>query len=227
MFSVEKTVAEKVSQTESRAKVELTNAQVHEALEDAGVLNGKPVIVEFDLGIFDPEAVGAYSDLFTEEVRALKKHDASAYVLLKGDPRLVQRAMAKSQSAGLFLFEVPQSLKDAARVNAFAPEVTGARLGMANVPVQQLKQSVPAFQAMLELAVASGRIDPRRIPDGYLNAYSTLAGARLTAQTLGDILEGLANLATFRQYSIKPVLEKIGDYLRILNMRIRMLAQSA
>lgn len=207
------------SVSEIRMQNDSTNTQVHADLEAAGILSGRPVVVELGAQIFDGRSLEDFTRWFIEEVRAAKKRDPNAYFVWQG---------AGNPDKGVFLSNVPADLKDAARVKVFRPGVSqGARLGARSVPVEITEKSAPAFQALLETFIASGRIDTRNIPDGYANAYSTLSGSRLSTQTLSDILEDRADLATQKQYSLKVLLQNVAEYLRYANLRFRMLVQSA
>ncbi len=208
------------SLSEIRTRIDSTNVRVHSDLEAAGILSGRPVVVEINPQIFGGRSLDDLGQWFGEEVRAVKKRDPNAYFVWQG---------AGNPAPDVFLSEIPENLKNEMSVRAFRPGVSplGARFGGRCVPVEIDEQSVPAFQALSEILPASGRVDAQSPADGYVTAYSTLAGARLSTQTLSDILEDRADLATQKQFSLKPTLEKVGEYLRYANLRLRMLLQAA
>ena len=85
--------------------------------------------------------------------------------------------------------------------------------------LQQQAGDVLPFYAGSRLAIVAGRLKGS-IPDEFLNAWSTLAGARLSTETADAIMHDRANPQIAEMFSVKPIfsatLNAMGRYYQMV-----------
>ena len=87
---------------------------------------------------------------------------------------------------------------------------------------------VPAFRALIKIGIYSGRIDLANIPQGFHDAYATLAGERPDTQTLKDILEGRADIPTALRFALKAITKApIEQTVKFFKLMKKMIDQAA
>jgi glycogen synthase len=207
-------------------------SRVHTHLSGVTADHTKPVVVIYDLDIQDNGSFDVYLQDLLRAFRQAKKnvHGRHAYFMVEGRQALVEQAMR--EGSDILLKEAPAFLKNAPRVLVGLAE-EGLRKDRINLPVLRLRAEgqeadLPAHDAQLLIAGYAGRIDLQRPQDGFVNAYSTMAGARLSAGTLSSILRGTADRALAIRYALKSLLgEALNTVMRALEMSRRMAQQSA
>ncbi|MGH7197126.1 MAG: hypothetical protein ACREH5_00055 [Candidatus Omnitrophota bacterium] len=213
-----------------RRMTEAVNDGSAHSLKEVTVSHKRPVIVEINLDVIDNASFGFYLDYLIAEIQYARKRFYGKNVFFKltgSKPFLVE--LAKKKAPGLFVGEGElRGLKDTARVR-LAPATRGVSRGVINMPVAAFKAGdIAAFRAILQLSIYAGRIDLKKIPDGFAGAYSTLAGEKLSTADLSDILQGLADLEKTLRFALKPVVKvAIDRAVQFFRLIKRMTEQAA
>jgi len=194
----------RLSLPDVRRMTDGVNDKVHGFLSTVPISSEKPEIVEIDLD-FLPDGNEFYLDHILDEIRHANAafYGSNVFYRVTGkNSFLFERARASA----LFLGEeIPPDLKDA-KVIKMTPAFRGLWKDKVNIPLDRLKEGdiFPA-RAWLMLTIYSGRIDLRKMPEGFKNAYSTLAGQMPETEVLLSILEGRADIQTAVAFALKPL----------------------
>ena len=139
--------------------------------------------------------------------------------------------VSQALESGLFLDpnNIPEALQKAKTVR-LAPAHKGLSKGFINIPVAALQEGdIPAFKAIIQLAMYSGRIDTINIPDGFNSAYRTLSGNKeIETNTIQRILNALASMRNVLKYSLKVVTRvPVNKAIQLFKNMIKMIGQAA
>jgi phosphomannomutase len=203
-------------------------------LAPVAVSHRVPVIVEFNIDLLPEEDRQEYLDHLIAAMKAAKNKPygkEGVHLRLKGQDR-TQIERTRLENPSLFIDNdddtLPADLKDARKVN-ITPASLGLRNDRVNIPVGTLRSGdVPAFEAILMLAIYSGRIDPGSVPDGFANAYRTLSGQNVPTDVLLAILKGAADIGTAARYAIVPVTRiDVNRIVQVFNNMVKAIGMAA
>jgi hypothetical protein len=203
-------------------------------LAPVAVSHRAPVIVEFNIDLLPEEDRQEYLDHLIAAMKAAKNKPygkEGVHLRLKGQDR-TQIERTRLENPSLFIDNdddtLPADLKDARKVN-ITPASLGLRNDRVNIPVGTLRSGdVPAFEAILMLAIYSGRIDPGSVPDGFANAYRTLSGQNVPTDVLLAILKGAADIGTAARYAIVPVTRiDVNRIVQVFNNMVKAIGMAA
>ncbi len=109
--------------------------------------------------------------------------------------------------------------------------ITDAYVEGLNVPLTKLQAGdVPAFEPVLKLAVAIGRVKKGDMSQysQLVSAWKTLSGTDITPEILQGILLGQIDLREALQHALKPLMRVDIDLaIRMINLAVKMAGQAA
>jgi len=206
------------------------NRNVDADLENVEASTEQIVIEDIDLDAMDNPSFQFYLENLIAELLLAKAspYGKNVFFTVSGKDSLVQQALNHPDAQGLFLTEIPNELKDAARAKISAAQ-KGLKQGFVNLPMRLLEEGeVPAFRALIKVGIYSGRIDLANIPQGFHDAYATLVGERPDTQTLKDILEGRADIPTALRFALKAITKApIEQTVKFFKLMKKMIDQAA
>jgi hypothetical protein len=202
-------------------------AAMKAALESipASALNtDQAVVVEIDaswLGATPP----FYDDYLVKRLLAEKKksYAKNVYFMPIGQGR--GRLLSHPDAEGLFVETAPAGAKHV----RIAPPGLGSK-DVLNLPAEKLSEGAVPSLSLIPLAIYAGRLkDPSNVPQGFEDAYTTMAGNHRPASgQLAAILTYTAAIDILNQFALQPVDKvAVNAAIRYMEMRLRMLSQSA
>jgi UDPglucose 6-dehydrogenase len=195
-----------------------------QSLED-----GKIVNIVYDLDLLPDSAFEFYARHLLANMERFKRKHPQVFFDVEGQKRDQVLRWAKEMDVSLGLYSSSDSgavetihILDADK--GVKPE------GPIELPSRRLEAGdIPAYQALFELGSKSRAFKPGEVSEKYLNAYSTLAGSRLSNLAVSQVLSGVADEKIIRQASlIQAVMRANFDKaIQFLKNALRMIGKSA
>jgi hypothetical protein len=202
-------------------------ARVHSLLDAADISNARRVVLTVNADILPVSSFELYAAPLVEALRQAARRKYGRNVLFQAAGARAAWLEALDPDAKILSRSVPADWAGAGRVLLDVPgafEGAGIRL-----PVKPLSEGdVPAYEAVIRLAIEGGRIDPAGIPDGFEEAFDLLSGTRPGKPVLAGILTGLEPLEVVERHALKALQAvPLSEIIRLFRLWKSQFEQSA